>query len=87
MFFFSVVLQVIGRQQYIVRPMMMDESSTKNASSTQSLNSETGSENLVIAGSSGVVSDAALAHAPTLTEQTIREHGIPLRQAIQKVIF
>lgn len=65
----------MDRQQYIVRPMVMDETTT-NCS---------GSENPVVAGSSGVMSEAALAHAPTLTEQTLRERGIPLHQAIQQV--
>ncbi|XP_051159802.1 RNA-binding protein fusilli isoform X3 [Leptopilina boulardi] len=66
--------KVMDRQQYIVRPMVMDETTTNGS----------GSENPVVAGSSGVVSEAALAHAPTLTEQTLRERGIPLHQAIQQ---
>ena len=65
----------MDRQQYIVRPMVMDET-TENG---------TGSENPAVAGSSGVVSEAAIAHAPALTEQTLRERGIPLHQAIQQV--
>lgn len=68
---------MLGRQQYIVRPMVMDESCTPG----------TGSDNPAVAGSSGVISEAALAHAPALTERTVREHGIPLEQAIQQVIF
>lgn len=66
--------KVLGRQQYIVRPMVMDESCTPG----------TGSDNPAVAGSSGVISEAALAHAPALTERTVREHGIPLEQAIQQ---
>ncbi|XP_033231129.1 RNA-binding protein fusilli isoform X3 [Belonocnema kinseyi] len=66
--------KVMDRQQYIVRPMVMDET-TENG---------TGSENPAVAGSSGVVSEAAVAHAPALTEQTLRERGIPLHQAIQQ---
>lgn len=57
--------------------MVMDESCTPG----------TGSDNPAVAGSSGVISEAALAHAPALTERTVREHGIPLEQAIQQVIF
>lgn len=67
---------MLGRQQYIVRPMVMDESCTPG----------TGSDNPAVAGSSGVISEAAIAHAPTLTERTVREHGIPLEQAIEQVI-
>lgn len=67
--------QVMDRQQYIVRPMVMDETTTNGS----------GSENPAVAGSSGVVSEAALEHAPTLTEETLRERGIPLHQAIQQV--
>lgn len=75
LFFTHDLFQVMDRQQYIVRPMVMDETTTNGS----------GSENPVVAGSSGVVSEAALAHAPTLTEQTLRERGIPLHQAIQQV--
>lgn len=57
--------------------MVMDESCTPG----------TGSDNPAVAGSSGVISEAALAHAPALTERTVREHGIPLEQAIQQVTF
>ncbi|KAJ8673368.1 hypothetical protein QAD02_004630, partial [Eretmocerus hayati] len=64
---------VMGRQQYIVKPMVMEES-----------NGNSGSDNPAVAGSSGVVSEAALAHAPALTEETLKEHGIPLHQAIQQ---
>lgn len=67
----------MGRQQYIVRPMVMDESCTPG----------TGSDNPAIAGSSGVISEVALAHAPALSERNLREHGIPLEQAIEKVIM
>ncbi|XP_043581341.1 RNA-binding protein fusilli isoform X2 [Bombus pyrosoma] len=66
--------RVMGRQQYIVRPMVMDESCTPG----------TGSDNPAIAGSSGVISEVALAHAPALSERNLREHGIPLEQAIEK---
>ncbi|XP_071647820.1 RNA-binding protein fusilli-like isoform X1 [Temnothorax longispinosus] len=66
--------KVLGRQQYIVRPMVMEESCTPG----------TGSENPAIAGSSGIISEAALAHAPALTERNLREYGIPLQQAIEK---
>lgn len=66
----------MGRQQYIVKPMAMEEAES---------NGSTGSDNPAVAGSSDGVSQAALAHAPTLTEQTLREHGIPLHQAIQQV--
>ncbi|XP_012276396.1 RNA-binding protein fusilli isoform X2 [Orussus abietinus] len=66
--------KVMGRQQYIVRPMVMDGEGEGNA----------GSENPVVAGSSGVVSEMALAHAPALTEEVLREHGIPLQQAIHQ---
>lgn len=55
--------------------MVMDESCTPG----------TGSDNPAVAGSSGIISEAALAHAPALTERTVREHGIPLEQAIQQV--
>lgn len=68
-------LQVLGRQQYIVRPMVMEESCTP------------GNDNPAIAGSSGIVSEAALAHAPALTERTLREYGISLQQAIEKVLI
>ncbi|XP_012234976.2 RNA-binding protein fusilli isoform X3 [Linepithema humile] len=64
--------KVLGRQQYIVRPMVMEESCTP------------GNDNPAIAGSSGIVNEAALAHAPALTERTLREYGIPLQQAIEK---
>lgn len=67
---------MLGRQQYIVRPMVMDESCTPG----------TGSDNPAVAGSSGVISESALDHAPALTEKTVREHGIPLDQAIQQVL-
>nr|XP_012234974.1 PREDICTED: RNA-binding protein fusilli isoform X1 [Linepithema humile] len=43
-----------------------------------------GNDNPAIAGSSGIVNEAALAHAPALTERTLREYGIPLQQAIEK---
>ncbi|XP_077276765.1 RNA-binding protein fusilli-like isoform X2 [Temnothorax americanus] len=66
--------KVLGRQQYIVRPMVMEESCAPG----------TGSENPAIAGSSGIISEAALAHAPALTERNLREYGIPLQQAIEK---
>ena len=56
--------------------MVMDESCTPG----------TGSDNPAVAGSSGVISEAALAHAPALTERNLREHGIPLEQAIEQVI-
>lgn len=67
----------MGRQQYIVKPMVMEEESNGNG----------GSDNPAVAGSSGVVSEAALGHAPALTEEFLREHGIPLQQAIQQVRF
>lgn len=67
--------QVLGRQQYIVRPMVMEDSCTPG----------TGSDNPAVAGSSGIISDAALAHAPALTERNLREHGISLQQAIEQV--
>ncbi|EZA57241.1 RNA-binding protein fusilli [Ooceraea biroi] len=44
----------------------------------------TGSDNPAIAGSSGIVSEAALAHAPALTERNLREYGIPLQQALKQ---
>ncbi|KAL0125534.1 hypothetical protein PUN28_004564 [Cardiocondyla obscurior] len=66
--------KVLGRQQYIVRPMVMEESCTPG----------TGSENPAIAGSSGIISEAALAHAPALTERSLREYGVSLQQAIEK---
>ncbi|KAL6441482.1 hypothetical protein ACFW04_003578 [Cataglyphis niger] len=66
--------KVLGRQQYIVRPMIMEESCT----------SGTGSDNPAIAGSSGIIGEAALAHAPALTERNLREYGISLQQAIDK---
>lgn len=69
-------MQVLGRQQFIVRPMVMDESCTPG----------TGSDNPAIAGSSEVISETALAHAPVLTEKTVREQGISLEQATQEVI-
>ena len=56
--------------------MVMDESCTPG----------TGSDNPAVAGSSGVISEAALAHAPALTERNLREHGISLEQAIEQVI-
>ncbi|XP_076374457.1 RNA-binding protein fusilli isoform X2 [Megalopta genalis] len=65
---------VLGRQQSIVRPMVMDESCTPG----------TGSDNPAVAGSSGVISEAALAHAPALTEKAVREYGIPLEQVIEQ---
>lgn len=46
----------------------------------------TGSDNPAVAGSSGIINDAALAHAPALTERNLREHGIPLQQAIEQVL-
>lgn len=46
-----------------------------------------GSDNPAVAGSSGIISEAALAHAPALTERTLRELGIPLEQAIEQVNF
>ncbi|KYM84661.1 RNA-binding protein fusilli [Atta colombica] len=70
----TLFLQVLGRQQYIVRPMVMEENCTPG----------TGSDNPAIAGSSGIISEAALAHAPALTERNLREYGIPLQQAIEK---
>ncbi|XP_011865109.1 PREDICTED: RNA-binding protein fusilli [Vollenhovia emeryi] len=66
--------KVLGRQQYIVRPMVMEESCTPG----------TGSENPAIAGSSGIISEAALAHAPNLTERNLREYGISLQKAIEQ---
>ncbi|XP_011173363.2 LOW QUALITY PROTEIN: RNA-binding protein fusilli [Solenopsis invicta] len=66
--------KVLGRQQYIVRPMVMDESCTPG----------TGSDNPAVAGSSGIINEAALAHAPALTERNLREYGISLQQAIEK---
>ncbi|XP_032666415.1 RNA-binding protein fusilli isoform X1 [Odontomachus brunneus] len=66
--------KVLGRQQYIVRPMVMEDSCTPG----------TGSDNPAVAGSSGIISDAALAHAPALTERNLREHGISLQQAIEQ---
>ncbi|XP_058793021.1 RNA-binding protein fusilli isoform X2 [Phymastichus coffea] len=66
--------KVMGRQQYIVKPMVMEDESNGNG----------GSDNPAVAGSSGVVSEAALSHAPALTEHTLREHGIPLQQAIKQ---
>jgi len=46
----------------------------------------TGSDNPAIAGSSGIVSEAALAHAPALTERNLRDYGIPLQQALKQVL-
>lgn len=46
----------------------------------------TGSDNPAVAGSSGKISEAALAHAPALTERSVREHGISLQQAIEQVL-
>lgn len=47
----------------------------------------TGNDNQAVAGSSGIINEAALAHAPTLTERSLREHGIPLQQAIEQVHY
>ncbi|XP_014473071.1 PREDICTED: RNA-binding protein fusilli isoform X2 [Dinoponera quadriceps] len=66
--------KVLDWQQYIVRPMVMEDSCTPG----------TGSDNPAVAGSSGIINDAALAHAPALTERNLREHGIPLQQAIEQ---
>jgi len=70
-------LQVLSKQQYIVRPMVMEENCTPG----------TGSDNPAIAGSSGIVSEAALAHAPALTERNLREYGISLQQALKQVLI
>ncbi|XP_046418613.1 RNA-binding protein fusilli isoform X1 [Neodiprion virginianus] len=66
--------KVMGRQQYIVRPMVMDSGGV----------GVTGDNGVQVAGSSGVISETALAHAPTLTESNLRERGIPLHQAIRQ---
>lgn len=66
----------MGRQQYIVRPMVMDDGDGGSGG---------GDNGAQVAGSSGVISDTALAHAPALTELAIREHGVPLQQAIGQV--
>lgn len=76
----------MGRQQYVVKPMAMDDETTNNNNNNNgSSTSTTGSDNPAVAGSSGVVSESALELAPTLTEAYLREHGVPLQQAIQQV--
>ncbi|XP_044008245.1 RNA-binding protein fusilli isoform X3 [Aphidius gifuensis] len=64
--------KVMGHQQYIVKPSSMDEK--KKAED----------ENSVPAGASGTIGEDALAHAPELTEEVVKEKGIPLQQAIQQ---
>lgn len=68
-------LQVMGQQQYIVQPWSM----APNAKQTDDENNSTTAEG------SGVVSETALAHAPSLNEQVLKEQGIPLQKAIQQV--
>lgn len=63
----------MGWQQYVVKPAAMDRGA------------EGADNNAIPAGSSGVLSETALTHAPALTEQFIRENGIPLEQAIRQV--
>ncbi|XP_014616855.1 PREDICTED: RNA-binding protein fusilli isoform X1 [Polistes canadensis] len=66
--------KVLGREQYIVCPKIMDDGCTPG----------NGSDNSPVAGSNAIISELALAHAPALTERTLREHGIPLEQAIEQ---
>ncbi|XP_011303208.1 RNA-binding protein fusilli isoform X1 [Fopius arisanus] len=66
--------KVMGQQQYIVQPWSM----APNAKQTEDENNSTTAEG------SGVVSETALAHAPSLDEQVLKEQGIPLQTAIQQ---
>lgn len=63
----------MGQQQYIVQPSSMDEKQAED-------------ENTVPAGASGTIGEAALAHAPGLDEEVVKEKGIPLQKAIQEVL-
>ena len=67
--------QVMGFQQYVVKPAAMDRGA------------DSGENTAIPAGSSGVISETALAHAPALTEQLIRDTGVPLEEAIQQVRY
>lgn len=67
----------MGKQQYVVKPMTMEEDSNGNI----------GSDSSVVAGSIGVLSEAALTHAPALTEETLKNEGVPLERAIKQVIL
>ncbi|XP_015183240.1 PREDICTED: RNA-binding protein fusilli isoform X2 [Polistes dominula] len=66
--------KVLGREQYIVCPKITDDGCTPGS----------GSDNSSVTGSSAIISELALAHAPALTERTLREHGIPLEQALEQ---
>ncbi|XP_074103071.1 RNA-binding protein fusilli isoform X2 [Cotesia typhae] len=63
--------KVIGHQQYIVQPSSLLEASQEDDTSGSTT-------------SNSVISETALTHAPNLNEQTLREHGISLSQAIQQ---
>ncbi|XP_057327455.1 RNA-binding protein fusilli isoform X2 [Microplitis mediator] len=64
--------KVIGHQQYIVQPSSMLEANQQEEDTSESTTSNS------------VISETALTHAPSLNEQTLREHGVPLNQAIQQ---
>ncbi|XP_043270875.1 RNA-binding protein fusilli isoform X2 [Venturia canescens] len=64
--------KVMGWQQYVVKPAAMDRGV------------DGADTNAIPAGSSGVLSETALAHAPALTEEFIRENGVSLEQAIRQ---
>lgn len=65
---------MIGHQQYIVQPSSLLEASQEDDTSGSTT-------------SNSVISETALTHAPNLNEQTLREHGVSLSQAIQQVII
>ncbi|XP_034949442.1 RNA-binding protein fusilli isoform X2 [Chelonus insularis] len=64
--------KVTGHQQYIVQPSTLDnkQQEDENSGSTTTTNN--------------IIGETALLHAPGLTAETLREHGIPLEQAIRK---
>lgn len=66
----------MGHQQYIVKPSSLDSSQNEENNSSGQSTTPT-----------ALISEAALLHAPFLTEETLREQGISLNQAIQQVNF
>ncbi|KAK0171395.1 hypothetical protein PV328_009133 [Microctonus aethiopoides] len=65
--------KVMGHQQYIVKPSSLDASQNEENNSSGQSTTPT-----------ALISEAALLHAPFLTEEILREQGIPLNQAIQQ---
>lgn len=70
-------LQVMGHQQFIVHPSSLDGTEQEDDTAATTTTTTTTTNN--------VADETPFSHVSGLTEQILRQQGIPLNQAIQEV--